>query len=87
MKLLNFPSVEDTAKQGTLARKALMVEVLQAMIEMVENDEITEFVATSLDGFGDAQIHVCTADFMGGIGMFEIGKNTFMTMNMNLDSE
>jgi hypothetical protein len=56
-------------------RKDDMLEVLAEMRRQVEAGEITEFVATSLDQDGVAQIHVCSMDMPGSIGLYEIGKH------------
>jgi hypothetical protein len=56
-------------------RKDGMLEVLDEMRRQVEAGEITEFVATSLDQDGVAQIHVCAMDMPGSIGLYEIGKH------------
>lgn len=87
MELLKFPSKEQREVNIQLARKAQMMEVLCAMIDMVESGEISEFVAASIDGFGDAQIHLCASDYISGVGLFEIGKQTLMTITTSGDDE
>lgn len=87
MELLKFPSKEQREVNIQLARKAQMMEVLCAMIDMVETGEISEFVAASIDGFGDAQIHLCASDYISGVGLFEIGKQTLMTITTSGDDE
>lgn len=59
-------------------RKKQLLEVIDAVREQVENGEIQEFVACSLDKDGLAQIHVSVLDYAGGVGLFEIGKNTLI---------
>jgi len=56
-------------------RKDDMLEVLDEMRRQVEAGEIVEFVATSLDNDGIAQIHICAMDMPGSIGLYEIGKH------------
>jgi len=56
-------------------RKEDMLEVLDEMRRQVEAGEIMEFVATSLDEDGVAQIHICAMDMPGSIGLYEIGKH------------
>jgi hypothetical protein len=56
-------------------RKKDMLEVLDSMREMIENDEIKEFVAASVDEEGIPQIHVCAMDLPGSVGLFEMGKH------------
>lgn len=87
MELLKFPTKELREENIALARKAQMMEVLCAMIEMVEEGEITEFVCASIDNFGDAQVHLCASDYITGVGMFEIGKQTLISLTMGGDEE
>jgi len=56
-------------------QKKAMLQVLDFMKAEIEKGEIKEFVATSIDGDGLAQIHVCAMDLPGSIGLFEIGKH------------
>lgn len=51
-----------------------MLEVLDYMKELVENGQIKEFVAASMDEMGGVQIHANIKDLAGGVGLFEIGK-------------
>jgi hypothetical protein len=59
-------------------RKADLLDILNHMKEQIESGQIQEFVATSLDKDGDAQIHCFVGDVAVGIGLFEIGKNILM---------
>jgi len=56
-------------------RKQDLLDVIDSMRLMVQSGEITEFVAASIDEDGITQIHVCTLDLPGGIGLYEIGKH------------
>lgn len=56
-------------------QKAAMLEVLEHMKEGIENGDIVEFVACSVDDDGTAQIHVAAMDMPGAVGMYEIGKH------------
>lgn len=87
MELLKFPTKEIREENMVLARKAQMMEVLCAMIEMVEEGEITEFVCASIDGFGDAQVHLCASDYISGVGLFEVGKQTLITLSLSGEEE
>ena len=60
-------------------RKAALLEILNHMKEKIEEGEIHEFTATSLDKDGDAQIHCYVGDVAVGVGLFEIGKNILLT--------
>jgi len=56
-----------------------MLEVLEGMRVQIEEGRIVEFVAASLSEHGDAQIHVCTYDLPGSIGLYEIGKHILIS--------
>ena len=59
-------------------RKIACLEILDHMRKLVEEGEIQEFTATSLDQNGEAQIHCYVGDVAVGVGLFEIGKNILM---------
>ena len=59
-------------------RKIACLEILDHMRTLVEEGEIQEFTATSLDSNGEAQIHCYVGDVAVGVGLFEIGKNILM---------
>jgi len=59
-------------------RKAALLDILNHMKGQIEAGEIQEFVATSLDQDGEAQIHCYVGDVAVGVGLFEIGKNILM---------
>lgn len=59
-------------------RKADLLEVLDEMRVRIEADEITEFVASSINLDGDVQIHASVRDIAGGVGLFELGKKIFI---------
>lgn len=56
-------------------RKEDMLEVLDEMRKQIEEGELVEFVAASLDPDGVAQVHVCSLDLPGAVGLYEIGKH------------
>ena len=87
MELLKFPTKDQRELNNSLARKAQMMEVLCAMIEMVEEGEIAEFVCASIDGFGDMQVHLCASDYISGVGMFELGKQTLINLSLSGEEE
>jgi hypothetical protein len=62
-------------EQAEAKRKQDLLDVIDAMRLMVQSGEISEFVAASVDEDGLTQIHVCSFDLPGGIGLFEIGKH------------
>ena len=63
----------------TSKKKEALLDILNHMKEQIESGQIQEFVATSLDKEGEAQIHCYVADVAVGVGLFEIGKNILMT--------
>lgn len=73
---MNVVSIADANQKK---RKAELLETLEEIKKMVENDEITEFVATSINDDGDIKIHAYCKDFIGGVGLFEIGKQIFIS--------
>jgi len=59
-------------------RKKDLLDILNEMKTRIESGEIQEFVATSLDDNGEAQIHCFVGDVAAGVGLYEIGKNILM---------
>jgi DNA polymerase/3'-5' exonuclease PolX len=55
--------------------KEQLLEVIDGVRKSIEAGEIKEFVICSLDVNNECQIHVCSNDLVGAVGMFEIGKN------------
>jgi len=55
--------------------KEQLLEVIDSVRKMIELGEIKEFVICSLDVDNECQIHVCSNDLVGAVGMFEIGKH------------
>jgi hypothetical protein len=66
-------------------RKASLLEVIEEIKKQIENGEIKELVACSLDESGVAQIHVCALDLPGSVGLFEIGKHLLITSETQFD--
>jgi DNA polymerase/3'-5' exonuclease PolX len=60
-------------------RKSELLEVLDAIKQQIEQGEIQEFAAASIDSEGEVQIHVCVKDSVGAIGLYELGKNIFIS--------
>lgn len=56
-----------------------LLEVLDEMREQVKAGKIVEFVAASADNDGSVQIHVCSKDILGSVGLFEVGKHILIT--------
>ena len=71
---MNVVTLDPKAKQEEQRKQALL-EVIDEMKKQIEEGKIKEFVACSIDDDSDCQIHVCSLDLPGSIGLFEIGKH------------
>lgn len=60
-------------------RKADLLEILDLLRQGIEDGEIEEFVAVSMDIDGEPQVHACVKDMVGAVGMFEIGKHVLIS--------
>ena len=65
----------DPKQKKEQERKEAMLEVLAEIKRQVEEGEIKEFVACSMNEDGEAQVHASCLDLVGGVGMFEVGKH------------
>ena len=63
-----------------------LLEIIDNFRQMIVDDEIIEFAISSLDVEGGVVITTCCKDFLGGIGLFEMGKHTLM-MQSSYDFE
>ena len=83
MKVISINDIikkpEQENEERVALRKQNLLDILEHIKEEIEEGNITELVATSLDKDGDAQIHCYVGDVAAGIGLFEIGKNILMT--------
>ena len=70
---MNVVTLDPKAKQEEQRKQALL-EVLDEMKKQIEEGKIKEFVACSIDEDSECQIHVCSLDLPGSVGLFEIGK-------------
>jgi len=70
---MNVITLDPAAKESELRKKELL-EVVDEIRKQVEEGEIKELVACSMDKNGLAQIHVSVLDLPGGVGLFEMGK-------------
>jgi hypothetical protein len=66
-------------------QKQNMLNVIDYMRKMIEDGEIKEFVAASIDDDGICQIHVSAMDLPGSIGLFEIGKHLLISQESMID--
>lgn len=60
-------------------KKSDLLEILDHLRKEIEEGAIEEFVAASVSPDGDVQIHAASKDFMGAVGLFEIGKHILIT--------
>jgi hypothetical protein len=74
---MNVVSIDPREKEET-RRKQDMLEVIDFMRKQIEDGDIKEFVATSLNKDGDVQVHASCLDLPGGVGLYEIGKQIFI---------
>lgn len=65
-------SIKDLSKKK---QKTGLLEVLDDLRKRIEEGDLEEFVVASMDDEGEVEIHVCVKDLVGGVGLFEIGKN------------
>ena len=60
-------------------RKLELLEVIEFIKKEVQEGNIKEFVACSMDESGTCQIHVAALDLPGSVGLFEIGKHLLIS--------
>lgn len=72
MKVVSIDGGKDNPREE---RKKEVLRILDEFREMVENDEITEFVSCSSRADGGMQLHIACFDVAVAVGMFEIGKS------------
>jgi hypothetical protein len=71
---MNVVTLDPKNKQEE-QRKLDLLEVVEEMKKQIEEGRIKEFVACSINVDSECQIHVCSLDLPGSIGLFEIGKH------------
>jgi len=82
-KVLSLITKEQAEKQDY---KKDLLEIIDNFRQMIVDDEIIEFAISSLDVEGEVVITTCCKDFIGGVGLFEMGKHTLM-MQSSYDFE
>ena len=75
----NVVTFKTNREQIQEKQKQDMLDVLEHLRFEIESGRVREFVAASMSEEGDAQIHVCTLDLPGSIGLYEIGKHILIT--------
>ena len=57
-------------------RKKDLLEIIDTFRQRIVDDEVEDFVIASMDpNDGEVVITVCCQDYVGAVGLFEIGKN------------
>jgi hypothetical protein len=82
-KVLNLITKEQAQREDY---KKDLLEIIDNFRQMIVDDEIIEFAISSVDVEGEVVITTCCKDFLGGIGLFEMGKHTLM-MQSSYDFE
>lgn len=81
MEVIN---INDKSEQR---RKANMLEVIDDVRKRIEEGNMEEFVLASIDKHGEVNIHASAKDLIGGVGLFEIGKNILIQQQTMIDYE
>jgi hypothetical protein len=81
MEVIN---ISDKSEQR---RKANMLEVIDEVRKRIEEGNMEEFVMASIDKEGEVNIHASAKDLIGGVGLFEIGKNILIQQQTMIDYE
>lgn len=68
-------------------RKANMLDVIDEVRKRIEDGSMEEFVMSSIDKEGEVVIHASVKDMIGGVGLFEIGKNILIQQQTMIDYE
>lgn len=79
--------VIDINNKTAKKRKTDLLEVLDDLRAKIEAGEIEEFVVASMDAQGECSIHTNIKDIVGGIGLFEIGKNILIQQQNSINYE
>ncbi len=77
-------NIKDRSKKK---QKAGLLEVLDDLRSRIEEGDLEEFVVASMDSEGQVEIHVCVKDLVGGVGLYEIGKNILIQQQSIPDYE
>ena len=73
--------VVSISDKNNAKKKADLLEILDHLRSEIESGKVVEFVAASIDVDNDVQIHAASADFLGAVGLFEIGKHILMSQD------
>jgi DNA polymerase II small subunit/DNA polymerase delta subunit B len=79
---MSVVAFESKKNKNDKKHKESLLEIVDFFRKKVEEDQIDEFVITSVNKEGEIEISVCARDFVGAIGMFEAGKHSLLTQQM-----
>ena len=65
----------DPKQKADDERKEQLLEVLEELKKQIDDGDIKELVACTMNREGASQIHVSALDLPGAVGLFEIGKH------------
>jgi hypothetical protein len=68
-------------------RKDNMLDVIDEVRKRIEDGSMEEFVMSSIDKEGEVLIHASVKDLIGGVGLFEVGKNILIQQQTMIDYE
>jgi hypothetical protein len=67
-------------------RKKDLLEIIDSFRKRIDDGEVDEFVIASMDPIdGEVVITACCQDFVGAVGLFEIGKNILIQSNNGVE--
>jgi len=55
-----------------------LMDVAISFYDIVKDKKVKEFVIAFVSDEGDVMINTCCKDLVGGVGLFELGKNTLL---------
>jgi len=79
---MKIVSINERSEQK---QKSDLLEVLDDLRKQIENGHIEEFVVSSMTKDGEVEIHASVKDLIGGVGLFEIGKNILISQQTLAD--
>jgi hypothetical protein len=67
-------------------RKKDLLQIIDSFRQRIVDEEVDEFVIASMDpNDGEVVITVYCQDFVGAVGLFEIGKNILIQSNNGIE--
>jgi hypothetical protein len=77
--------VIDITERTESRRKQNMLDVIDEVRKRIEDGNMEEFVMASIDKEGEVNIHASVKDLIGGVGLFEVGKNILISQQTVFD--